>query len=172
MNALLEIDDGGVCEIFQVDESVFVGKDHIRRAYSHQGAPIRLELDGKIEQQSAKVIGAMSNKGTYYYWVSKKYFLKEDILWFVKFLEKKNKKKDWAIFWDHCRTHTADIVQDYIGEKAIPQIMNVKYSPEYNGIEQLWAYQKQMFRKTMTEKKVKKEYVDVMQTVINIQKHC
>ena len=28
-------DDGGKCEIFQIDEIVFVGSDLIRRAFSH-----------------------------------------------------------------------------------------------------------------------------------------
>ena len=148
------MDDDG-CEIFQVDESVFIGKDHQSRAWSKKNENITIGLTGKQNQQSAKMIGAKSNKGNYYYMVQKGYFNRWDILKFLKFLKFKNRNNHWGIFWDNCKTHHAIVVRDYMAENNISQVFNVPYSPEYNGIELLWAYQKQKFRKQITEEKVK-----------------
>ena len=155
-----------------MDETVFIGADKLKNAWSQKNSHLNLELVGGQEEQSAKVIGALSNKGSYIYWASPDYFDRFDILKFVQMLERRNRGKNWAIFWDNCPTHKANIVKDYLGEKGVPIVFNLPYCPEYNGIESLWGFQKKKFRKLITEAKVNKEIVDVMKAVIRIQKEC
>ena len=49
--------------------------------------------------------------------------------------------------------HRTNIVKNLIRESKIIEIMNVPYSPEFNGIEKLWAAMKQKFRKELLERK-------------------
>lgn len=96
------------------------------------------------------MIGALSNRGKYYYMVQEAYFKKEDVVRFIQLMQGKLRRRPFAIFWDNCRTHHAIVVKEYLEDAEIPCIFNVAYSPQYNGIELLWAHQKQKFRKQMT----------------------
>lgn len=167
---LRAIDDDGECEIFQVDETVFIGSDHLAKAFSQANNNIRIDLVGSQQSQTAKVIGALSNKGTYFYWVQPEYFVKEDVLKFITEIKRRQRGKSWGIFWDNCPTHRAKVVHEYMLENDIPHAFNVAYCPQYNGIESLWAWQKYTFRKRLTLAKSKKEVLDVVQTVIDLQK--
>ena len=169
---LLDLEFEEEIEVFQIDESVFVGSDRISKAYSLPNENIELDQVNDQEKQSAKVIGALSNKGTYLYMVMPKYFDRFDILKYIKFIERKMRGKRWAIFWDNCRTHHAIIVKEYLIDKDIACVFNLPYKPEYNGIESLWSYQKAVFRKEITKAKCNKEVLDVMNRVIQIQKDC
>ena len=41
---LLDLEFEEECEVFQIDESVFIGKDHISKAYSLPNENIELEI--------------------------------------------------------------------------------------------------------------------------------
>lgn len=43
----MHIDEEGEYEIFQIDESVFIGADHMKNAWSARNDNIELLLDGK-----------------------------------------------------------------------------------------------------------------------------
>ena len=137
---LLLMDEDEDCEIFQVDETVFIGADHQARAWSNPNDNLVIGCDNKQEAQSAKVIGALSNKGTYLYRVQEDYFVKEDIVRFIKFIKSRMRGKAFVIFWDNCKTHRAHLVRDFLTENDISVVFNIPYSPQYNGIESLWAY--------------------------------
>ena len=66
-----------------MDETVFIGADKLKNAWSQKNSHLNLELVGGQEEQSAKVIGALSNKGSYIYYASPNYFDRFDILKFV-----------------------------------------------------------------------------------------
>ena len=82
------VDDNNKVEIFQIDETVFVGSDCMRKAFSNKNSNITLDLVGSQESQSAKVVGALSNKGNYFFWVQPDYFDKDDTLKFMKQLHR------------------------------------------------------------------------------------
>ena len=102
---LLLLDAQGV-EIFQIDECVFNGEGFKKKAWSPKGYNIAVELVSK-QRKSFKVIGAISSKGTYIYWVSPDYYKAPDIVAFLKFMQRETEGRPIAIFWDNCRTHHA-----------------------------------------------------------------
>ena len=139
---LIATDDENEREIFQIDETVFIGADHMRRAWAATNNNLTLQLAGKQEQQSSKVIGAISNKGTYFYYASPNYFNANDVVKFLKLIKGKMRTKPWALFWDNCPTHRSLVVKDFLEQHNIPVVCNIAYMPEFNGIESLWSSQK------------------------------
>ena len=167
---LMAADDEGDFEIFQIDETVFIGADHMRKAWANVNDNLTIGLVGAQEQQKSIVIGAISSKGNYFYFAQPNYFKADDVVKFLKIIRSKMRNKLWAIFWDNCSTHRSLIVKEFLERYNIPVVFNLPYKPELNGIECLWSAQKSQFRKTITDKKINQEVLDVMKSVIDIQK--
>ena len=88
-------DEDNDFEIFQIDETVFIGADHMRKSYSNSNSNIILSLTHQQEKQSSKVMGAISSKGSYFYYDRSHYFTAEDVLKFVKLIKQKMRGKQW-----------------------------------------------------------------------------
>ena len=75
--------DRGVL-VFQVDESVFIGDDGLRFAWSRPGDNITYNVTPKQRCQRAVAIAAISTEGYLIYHVQKGYMDSKDIIKFLK----------------------------------------------------------------------------------------
>lgn len=136
---LLEVEEDEPVEIFQVDESVFLGCDGVKKAWSPKHKNIVVPCTNQAKQQSAKVIAAISNKGTMFYMIKPGYFNQEDVVKFLMQIKAGMGRRRWGVFWDNCPTHKARKVRDYLERHYIPTVMNIPYCPRFNGIESMWG---------------------------------
>ena len=167
---LLEVDAAEDCDIFQIDECAFLGKDHVKAAWSARGSNLTLEVQQPVQSKAVKVIGAIASNGKYYYHVSDQYPKAADVKRFLKFINRRQRGRPWAVFWDNARTHTAEVVRDYLERFDIPCVFNVPYEPQLNGIETLWAHQKREYRRLLTDAKTGSERFVAREIVERLQR--
>ncbi len=60
----------------------------------------------------------------------------------MKEIKRDNCGKKIAILLDNCSVHKAKRVREFAIGKKIELVYNIPYSPQYNGIEKLWALMK------------------------------
>lgn len=58
----------------------------------------------------------------------------------------KDKHRPIAILLDNCRIHDSEKFYQYCDQHDIQVIWNVKYRPDFNGIEYFWAAAKRDYR--------------------------
>ena len=75
----------------------------------------------------------------------------------MKEIKRDNCGKKIAILLDNCSVHKAKRVREFAIGKKIELVYYKPYSPQYNGIDKLWALMKQMFRKQLTYMKIREE---------------
>ena len=64
---------------------------------------------------------------------------------------------DIALYFDNLSVHRSKVTQERMEELSIPCIFNPVYSPDYNPIENVFAYAKLNFRKLRMEQLLKNE---------------
>ena len=77
-------------------------------------------------------------------------FKKEDVMDFLGALRNKYKNLKFAVFLDNAKIHDNEAVRARAYDLDIPLIFNMKYRPEFNGIENLWLHTKSAYKKHVT----------------------
>jgi hypothetical protein len=91
-------------------------------------------------------------------------FNSKDILEFYKELKAKC-FKPFALFCDNGGYQSSVEIRAWLEENGIPVIQNVKYRPEFNGIEECWAYAKRQYRQVVLYHKAMLQDWDQLQLV-------
>jgi len=73
-----------------------------------------------------------------------------------------------AIFLDNARIHGTREALNAMEEEDILPIFNVPYSPEFNGMEKVWAMMKKAYRSRMTELKTRQQNFTVFDEISEI----
>lgn len=80
---------------------------------------------------------------------------------FLLELKRINCGKPIAVFLDNCSVHRSKRVIQFARKSKLKLIFNVPYSPQFNGIETLWAVMKHRFKNSITDKKIAGEKFDI-----------
>ena len=105
-------------------------------------------------------MGAVSSTSGRFLSITKpKFFNKDDTIFFLQQLRSENPDSKIGVFWDNCSIHYAKEVKAEARRLKIPMVMNVPYSPWFNGIEHIWGRFKWLFRRHLLELKIKGEEV-------------
>ena len=77
-------------------------------------------------------------------------YKKEDVAHFLDCLREVYGKIKFAVFLDNAKIHDNDYLRSHAFDLGIPLIFNMKYRPEFNGIENLWLHTKIAYKKHVT----------------------
>ena len=89
------------------------------------------------------VIGAISLKnGKSIFSRKKGYFKSDDICEFLKKITENFNKEKIVIYWDNATVHKSMPVQEKLAELNLEVVYGPPHSPEFNGIELVWAKMK------------------------------
>ena len=129
------------------------------RTWSLPGKRLRI-IECKSSSQRLAVMGGISSTSGRYLCITKpKFFNRDDTISFLRQLRSENPHKKIGVFWDNCSIHYTKDVKEELRLLKIPTIMNVPYSPWFNGIEHLWGRFKYLFRRYLLELKIKEQEV-------------
>ena len=145
------IDEGR--ELLCIDEAIYNPKAGMRRHWSPQGQPMKWESRWSNHAPYYSACAATSiTKGMVHWEIYKSMGCTgETTVAFLKRLKQHypGKHDKIAILADNNGIHNMDMVWDYCDKVDIKWILNVKYRPDFNGIEGVWGWTKQVYRKRL-----------------------
>jgi len=148
---LLEYDKLGYI-IYQLDESIFDARQKVETTWSPKRKNHLIpKTPFKLNKMQA-VMGAISCYHSNFKFIVKgSYFNAEDTIHFLTKLRNFHRHKRLCIFWDNASIHVGKKVTAWLlTQRNMVSVENPEYSPEFNGIETLWAYAKKRFRLLLT----------------------
>lgn len=102
-------------------------------------------------------------------------YKKEDVCQFLEELKFRYKDKKFAVFLDNAKIHDNEMVRAAAFDFEIPLLFNMKYRPEFNGIENLWVRTKAAYKKQIVGFRMRGQKwcnVKLAETLIkNVPKH-
>ena len=135
------------------------------RAYALPNKRLRIFECRSSSQRFAVMGGVSSTSGRFTYISKPKFFDRFDTIKFLQQLRSENPNHKIAVFWDNCSIHYTKEVKAELRRLKIPTIMNVPYSPWFNGIEHLWGRFKWLYRRYLLELKIKEKVVSLRSIV-------
>ena len=142
-------DDG--YEIVCVDECIFSPKSlQIRPQFAPSGQPLEYSHQKKKLPYVA-VVGFAGTRSGFNHWelLDAKAFDRWDFINAVKRHHQKMAGEKYALFLDNATIHRAKDTKMMTEILRIPLVFNVAYRPDFNGIEYVWGWAKQAYRKRM-----------------------
>ena len=101
--------------------------------------------DTRFERQS--ILSAIGNDGVRAPFVFEGTLNKEIFADYLRFQLAPTLEKDEVLIMDNCSVHKSKLVCDTIAELGINVVFLPPYSPDFNPIELMWAYIKDILRK-------------------------
>ena len=139
----------GGYEIFCVDECIFSPKSYKpRKEFAPAGRPLEYSHQ-KTSQPYIAVLGFAGVKyGFHHYDLHEgRAYDRWDFIDALKRFHTKMNGDKYALFLDNASIHKAKDTKYMAEEWGIPLIYNVPYRPDFNGIEFVWGWAKQCYRK-------------------------
>ena len=147
-----------------MDEVCFTKTSFVNRDWSRKHDNIKVD-QARVYRGFRAVAAAVSmEKGIEPYTISEKAFKGPTFIDYLTLLKTKNKGKI-AIFMDNLGVHKSPEVWEFYEENDIMPLFNVAYSPEFNGIENVFAQIKRTYCKARLHKLANDEEWDMVEEI-------
>jgi len=148
-------------KVIYIDEVVFSPATTFKFAWAGKGSNVEVADRRQLVQTQALLAGISEERGLEGFIIRRKSIRTEDYIDFLKVVKENRNDNQVVIFADNLSVHKTKKSREALKELEFECIFNVPYSPEFNGIELLWATVKRNYKKRVMEKMTTEGYVDV-----------
>jgi len=157
-------------KVIYIDEVVFSPATALKFAWSGKGTNIEVADKRQYVKTQALIAGISEEGGVEGFMVKKKSIKTAEYIEFLNLIKTANKDSQVVIFADNLSVHKTKKSREALTELGFECIYNVPYSPEFNGIELLWAAVKRQYKKKVHQKMTSNGYIDVEAQIVESMK--
>ena len=126
-------------KIVFLDEVNFTKTTLLTNAYSNKGANITVNQKDIYSGYHSVITAISTDNKVEHLFIDKKAINNETYIIFLKQLRRKLRNENVYLFMDNLAVHTKDNVMDMYDELGFKIVLNVKYMPDFQPIESVFA---------------------------------